>query len=614
MFPRTVFNRRAGVHSGRVAPSDAAAPDGDVAFCLGADAPGQLAQLTVGDYYEVHQVVDLSTGAPTYIRQHVRFRPPAEMPAGVFWRFTIRRGSPSTAHVTVDLEGAASRAFSSADLAVPLITGATSREHVVYRIELAGTAGDYEVELPGVYVDGVALDTQAERPTLIQRIPGPDETNVPVSGLPLRLGISDPNAATVFGGNIRLATSGAGTFPTRVYVSDVLAYDGDLGFQTGFDGPLSAVVNAQRLVSFTIDMTEPLASQSVVTVRVDTSGGWSTAISSHSYSFTTEDLTAPLLTVAQGVDRRVVRVTASEALLSEDAAGANDALNPALWSLSVASTSLDDGLPAFAPTIVGVTKFADNVFDLATDSELTGNALYTISVGAVHDGAGNQFVEPNNTVQFYGYRCAGPDGRDFDLLSMLPDLNVNEDFTRDLERFVKCYQEVVDQLLCDIDHWTDTLDPDLAAERFLDAMLADLGNPFAFVLSETDKRRLLRILVAIYKAKGTDPGIVDAVRFFVGVEVTIRVPAFDDGWLLGVGELGGDSYLGTSDLATRLSFWLVSDIVLTQEQRDRILGIARYMKRAETHVLGIEEPTAPPAEPDHWEIGLSELGTETVLH
>jgi hypothetical protein len=53
---------------------------------------------------------------------------------------------------------------------------------------------------------------------------------------------------------------------------------------------------------------------------------------------------------------------------------------------------------------------------------------------------------------------------------------------------------------------------------------------------------------------------------------------------------------------------------LTDEQRARMRRLATYMHPAHEHLLGFIEPTPPPEEPDHWEIGLSELGTETFLH
>ncbi len=38
----------------------------------------------------------------------------------------------------------------------------------------------------------------------------------------------------------------------------------------------------------------------------------------------------------------------------------------------------------------------------------------------------------------------------------------------------------------------------------VDAMLADLGNPFRFELGELQKRRLASVLVDMYRQKGAD--------------------------------------------------------------------------------------------------------------
>lgn len=215
---------------------------------------------------------------------------------------------------------------------------------------------------------------------------------------------------------------------------------------------------------------------------------------------------------------------------------------------------------------------------------------------------------------FVGGACEAVAGRDFDVESMVPAMNLAEDETEDLRRFLACVQEVVDLLLCDVDRWTRTLDVDVADEPFVDAMLADLGNPFAFDLDLAGKRRLARMLVPVYREKGTAPGIVNAIRFFTGIEVTLSYPAFDDVWLLGVGELGPDSLLGTSDSATRYSYRIVAPVVLTDAERDAMTRLATYMHPAHEHLLGITEPPPPPVVPDDWEVGLSLLGEGSVLH
>lgn len=222
--------------------------------------------------------------------------------------------------------------------------------------------------------------------------------------------------------------------------------------------------------------------------------------------------------------------------------------------------------------------------------------------------------DPHNQIVFEGFECLHPEDRDFELLEMIPDMNVSEDETRDLEAFIKCFQEVTDILLCDVDAWSSILDPDIAPESFVDAMLLDLGNPFSFDLGLNDKRRLIRVLVPIYQQKGTEEGIINAIRFFLGVEVTIEYPAFTGGWFLGVSELGVNNLLSTADLKTRLSFIIVSPIVLTDVQRDTMIKITEYMKDARTHLIKpIVEPTVTPPQTAFWIIGESLLGVDTNL-
>jgi hypothetical protein len=141
----------------------------------------------------------------------------------------------------------------------------------------------------------------------------------------------------------------------------------------------------------------------------------------------------------------------------------------------------------------------------------------------------------------------------------------------------------------------------------------DLGNPFDFDLEEIDKRRLLRVLVQVYREKGTIPGIVNVVRFFLGLTITIRNSIGHDKWVLGTSALGVDTVLGPSSGWDRRGFHIVSLIALTAEQRTRVLALATYMKPAGTHILGLLEPEVPPAY-DPLELGRSALGVDWILH
>jgi phage tail-like protein len=196
---------------------------------------------------------------------------------------------------------------------------------------------------------------------------------------------------------------------------------------------------------------------------------------------------------------------------------------------------------------------------------------------------------------------------------MLPKHNRRDDQTGDLWRFIACLQEVADLLLADVDAWTDIFDLERAPEGFLDLILQDLGNPFPFELDALGKRRLASVLVEMYQQKGTAKGIQNAVRFFLGIEIAAISAFASDALVLGESELGVDWILGPSDRFALYAFNVEVGRILADVERRRLRSIVEYLKPAHTHFVDLVEPV-PVVEPDHWELGLSELGVTTDLH
>lgn len=436
------------------------------------------------------------------------------------------------------------------------------------------------------------------RPCLINRIPEPGDVAVLVNAN-IELDLTDTGGGTV------------DSSATQVFVGGVLAYDGGV-FQTGFTGPNSAASNPQAdTLRIIIDPNNPLLGNTTFSVRVVSAiTGLPLLTIDETYSFATEDLAAPQILSALATDLAVFRVSFDESMASSSATAVGDALNPASWALELVTDSTQPRPIAVTADVLSIVAITSTTFELTTDIELTHSALYRITTTA-RDAVGNISLAPNDTATFLGFLPEQPEGRSFNLFDMLPDKNFQEDATGDLARWVNVIQEPFELLLFIIDRFQDLLDPDTAPEPVLDAMLLDLGYPFTFDLEVVDKRRLIKILRAMYQQKGTDRGIINAIRFFLGIEVVITTPYLTGGFL-GLASLGGTFVLSSSLLSNLYTFCINVPRALVGDEERRINEIADFMKRAPCHhkILAPSIPT----DPDHWELGLSRLGTETILH
>ena len=363
-----------------------------------------------------------------------------------------------------------------------------------------------------------------------------------------------------------------------------------------------------------IDPTADFDSEELVTVRAvsETEGGSYTV--DYTYSFTVEDTVEPQLLSAQATGPFTVRLTFSESMLAESAAGANDALNPSLYAFAYVPES--DRIAAVYVNPVSVALVSGAVFDVTLDMEPTFWKIYRVTCGEIADDSSNANLLDYNAraADFASWAPPyWPARRSFDLWSMLSDDDRRSDeLIGDLQRFISAYQDVVDILLWDIDAEQFYHDIDKAPEWAVDAMLAELGNPFRLQLTLDRKRKLLAVLVEIYREKGTDEGIVDVARFFLGINITSVTEINIDTWVLGESELGVDTDLGPSGEAELYTFWLNVDRVLTDQERRDLEALVDYMKPAHTH-YHIIEPTDPEFV-DHVELGLSELGFNFDLH
>jgi phage tail-like protein len=574
-----------------------------VLFCLGHDLSGFFALLAPGDYVEIAQTgtttgFDILTFTP---RTRAPVVPP---PAGYSWIASVRIDSVTVSQRTI--EGTTPQDWEQ--WAIDISKLAPGNHAIAFRLTIDGPplpgppdSPLFELEIPAFYLDALAF-AAVTGPVAINQIPDPGPGTPPPTNTAIDFDFVDFGTDGIDETTINV-TVDPGTGAEDAIIAGV--------FQAGYSGTISTVAQTTH-----VHIVRATRFPSAATVTVSAEAQTNTSANPLSpdptvWVFTVIDDVAPVLIGASGESTTRVRVTFSEAVLASSTTGEHDALNPDRFSI-LPTVPIGGTIPAVTPTVIEVLEISSSQFDLVTDIDLTPGVLYAVTADAVQDPAGNFTLTIFDFVSFIPPK---PLGRDWDLYRKLPLKNRQDDArgSQDLLRFVSCLQDVVDLLLYDIDRWPDILDIDLADEDFIDAILAGLGNPFPFVLSLTDKRRLAYLLVPIYRKKGTPDGIVDAIRFFLALECEITTFTGDGFVVLGVSQLGVDWVLGPGTSYARYSFRVVAPIILSADQFDKIKKIAVYMRPAHTHLIEIVQPFPPPVY-DPVELGTSKLGVDWILH
>ncbi len=588
---------------------------GPSSLVLGSDATDETVTLDTGDKIAVTTTGDVNDAQILDVRGTWRFNAP--IPEGYGWRLTVlANGVAESLDITETLLTAANfpLELNLSDIALN-IAGAGAGVVVGFELELivdpaAPGVLEVEVVLPSVFIDQVfAPETVASDLFLASRFPAPGQTSVPSDIAQLSFMLVD------------VAGTGVDLAGTTVTVDGVVAYTAS-AFVFPWAGTVATGVGpTTNDVLFTLTPPinfAPLDSEQMVEIRVQSQLTGPVSLIDQTWAWIAADTEAPAIQRATMIAKDVLRIQFTDDVLMDTSAGG--ALNPLNYStvrVSVPSVTLD---------VVGVSTVfghADQV-DVQFNWEASMGAIYTVVVKDVLDDGGNVIMDVGQALRFTGYVPPRPRGRRFELLDFIPAMNKREDRTTaqgalannpgtgELRKFILVLQDVVDLLLCQSDRWTDIIDVDLAPESFLDAILQDLGNPFADCiadLDETDKRRLARVLISIYKQKGTEVGIVNTIRFFLGIETTLDIINCRQFWQLDISQLGVDTLLAPA-VGSPLwySFFITSPVVLTDEQRERIFCIADYMKAAHEHILGIIEPGDAITASNYWILNVSLLG------
>lgn len=256
--------------------------------------------------------------------------------------------------------------------------------------------------------------------------------------------------------------------------------------------------------------------------------------------------------------------------------------------------------PSFQPIVIAAVATDSLLLPLYADTRRyatltladapTPGIAYQLEVKGMCDLNDNEI---GSVYDFTSWQLNPPPNRSFNLWDdMIPQKNKDEDTSGDLERLIKCFDEVAQIVLHDVDRFGDLLDAYAVKSNVLNALLEHLGNPLIFVktLSDVKKRDLIPLLVQMYKMKGTEQGLEDAVEFFIGKTIEVQpVNIPTDTWTLGTSQLGYDTYLGPSQSAIRYTFDISSIDTLTTDDRDVVEELVELFRPAHTHFRGFYE-------------------------
>lgn len=581
------FSTDPGIDSGRIIPKGVVPADGDYVFCLGHDSPGFTGFLSEGSYVEISKTSPFPSNTTRFSFLAVSRIPPPPF-LGAYWQLDVLINDepvstqfPQTGNTSFDWVIDVSH-YTSDDAPHPHLMGSGPPPTLAFRLTFQSSGRSnpndipfFEVEIPAFYIDNLVfvLDTD---PICTNEYPVPNQginvfSSLPVPNdvtggppPPLNTGVSfdlfaphlliDPDSITVTFNMTGGSLGGLGLMTTPLTNGVPTS---DYGDQS--DLPSSADEAVHVLLQADV-FTFP----SACTVEVDVSYNTleNTGPYSHSWSFTVADTAPPLMQAIIATDTNKIEISWNKEIALSDPAGDRDGLNPSMYyvegiAVDTVTPFVNGGptgpavfLPAPYITVTNVAiifsdpgdPYSQPIIELTLSDDLSPGVNYYLTELGVSDLFGNCITSVG---AFVAFTPPGPRGRQLDLYRMLPLLNRQEDLTQDLLRLINCLQDPTNLLLYGIDIWPRIFNVAQAPDAFLTAMLADMGNPFPFPLSTESKRQLLLILVSLYQQFGTGVGIINAIRFFTGYEVTIGTYDSSGNWSLGESTLGEDS-MGTA--------------------------------------------------------------------
>jgi len=149
--------------------------------------------------------------------------------------------------------------------------------------------------------------------------------------------------------------------------------------------------------------------------------------------------------------------------------------------------------------------------------------------------------------------------------------------TKDTEKYIEIIEEGNNQMIADTSGICDAHDIDFVEERIIDIMILDEGWTVDAPFTLLEKRKIVRSAKLIYNKKGTDQGIIFAIKEILGIDVTItdKTGTTVDQFILNASILDGGDLLG--DSGAEFDF-IVNSPILTADELLKVIAITAFVK------------------------------------
>lgn len=144
----------------------------------------------------------------------------------------------------------------------------------------------------------------------------------------------------------------------------------------------------------------------------------------------------------------------------------------------------------------------------------------------------------------------------------------------DTDKFMNIFQYGIDLMRQDIAGMMDQYDYEKAEEQFLDLMIIESGFKINFVVTVQIKRKVVKTAADMLKKRGTDVGIIYAVKEILDIDITID-HGQKTGFSLGNNSLGIDTLLGFGGYFLHL---IIQSPILTADELDAMTKLVDFIK------------------------------------